>query len=76
MDTRFEWDRVKEVANLKKHGIGFEAASDAFKDPFAIVAGILGCSESAVKSLLFRAYEALRLRLRHFSPGGSGQKAN
>lgn len=42
---------------------------------YSQIAGILGCSESAVKSLLFRAYEALRLRLRHFSPGGSGQKA-
>ncbi len=43
---------------------------------YSQIAGILGCSESAVKSLLFRAYEALRLRLRHFSPGGSGQKSN
>lgn len=43
---------------------------------YSQIAGILGCSESAVKSLLFRAYEALRLRLRHYSPGGSGQKAN
>lgn len=42
---------------------------------YSQIAAVLGCSESAVKSLLFRAYEALRLRLRHFSPGGSGQKA-
>jgi RNA polymerase sigma-70 factor, ECF subfamily len=27
------------------------------------IAGILGCSESALKSLLFRAYEALRIEL-------------
>jgi RNA polymerase sigma-70 factor (ECF subfamily) len=31
------------------------------------IAGVLGCSESAVKSLLFRAYEALRVRLSHLS---------
>jgi RNA polymerase sigma-70 factor (ECF subfamily) len=29
------------------------------------IAGALGCSESAVKSLLFRAYETLRSRLAH-----------
>ncbi len=30
------------------------------------IAGVLGCSESAVKSLLFRAYERLRTLLAHF----------
>jgi RNA polymerase sigma-70 factor (ECF subfamily) len=29
------------------------------------IAKVLGCSDSAVKSLLFRAYEALRARLAH-----------
>jgi RNA polymerase sigma-70 factor (ECF subfamily) len=29
------------------------------------IAKVLGCSESAVKSLLFRAYETLRARLAH-----------
>lgn len=32
---------------------------------YAQIAGILNCSESAVKSLLFRAYERLRTRLAH-----------
>ncbi len=32
---------------------------------YAQIAGAIGCSESAVKSLLFRAYEALRVRLAH-----------
>jgi RNA polymerase sigma-70 factor (ECF subfamily) len=31
------------------------------------IAESLGCSESAVKSLLFRAYETLRLKLSHFA---------
>jgi RNA polymerase sigma-70 factor (ECF subfamily) len=31
----------------------------------------LSCSESAVKSLLFRAYEALRVRLSHLAGGRS-----
>lgn len=33
---------------------------------YAQIAQVLGCSESAVKSLLFRAYETLRRKLAHF----------
>jgi len=33
------------------------------------IGGVLGCSTSAVKSLLFRAYETLRGRLSHLSEG-------
>jgi RNA polymerase sigma-70 factor (ECF subfamily) len=33
------------------------------------IARVLDCSESAVKSLLFRAYETLRTRLAHWSRG-------
>lgn len=33
---------------------------------YAQIARALGCSESAVKSLLFRAYETLRRKLAHF----------
>lgn len=35
------------------------------------IGAVLGCSTSAVKSLLFRAYESLRERLKHFD-GGAG----
>jgi RNA polymerase sigma-70 factor, ECF subfamily len=34
---------------------------------YSQIAGVLGCSESAVKSLLFRAYETLRARLAHMA---------
>ena len=37
---------------------------------YSQIAGALGCSESSVKSLLFRAYETLRARLAHLA----GQK--
>ena len=37
---------------------------------YAQIAQVLECSESAVKSLLFRAYESLRARLAHMSRGG------
>jgi RNA polymerase sigma-70 factor (ECF subfamily) len=34
---------------------------------YAQIARVLSCSESAVKSLLFRAYETLRARLAHMA---------
>jgi uncharacterized protein len=30
MGLKFEWDRRKAVANLKKHGVPFEEAATAF----------------------------------------------
>ena len=32
----FEWDPQKAAANLKKHGVSFSEAVDAFYDPFAV----------------------------------------
>jgi RNA polymerase sigma-70 factor, ECF subfamily len=37
---------------------------------YSQIANVLECSESAVKSLLFRAYESLRARLAHMAVGG------
>jgi RNA polymerase sigma-70 factor (ECF subfamily) len=34
---------------------------------YSQISEALGCTESAVKSLLFRAYETLRLRLAHMA---------
>jgi len=34
---------------------------------YSQIAAVLSCSESAVKSLLFRAYETLRARLSHMA---------
>jgi RNA polymerase sigma-70 factor (ECF subfamily) len=36
---------------------------------YSQIAQVLECSESAVKSLLFRAYETLRARLAHLAMG-------
>jgi uncharacterized DUF497 family protein len=33
-DIEFEWDRSKAQINVKKHGITFEEATEAFFDPF------------------------------------------
>jgi uncharacterized protein len=30
---RFDWDETKSASNLRKHGVGFEAASLVFDDP-------------------------------------------
>jgi uncharacterized protein len=33
---RFEWDRRKARANLKKHGVSFQEATSVFRDPLSI----------------------------------------
>ena len=33
---KFEWDRAKERANIRKHGVTFEEASYVFADPFGL----------------------------------------
>ena len=35
-DDEFEWDDRKATANLRNHGVGFEAARLAFGDAFAV----------------------------------------
>jgi hypothetical protein len=32
----FEWDSAKELANRKKHGVDFRAATKVFLDPYLI----------------------------------------
>jgi uncharacterized DUF497 family protein len=36
--ARFEWDAVKEAENLRKHGVSFALAQQAFLDPRRILA--------------------------------------
>lgn len=33
---QFEWDGGKAETNFARHGVTFEMACDAFKDPFAV----------------------------------------
>jgi uncharacterized DUF497 family protein len=35
-DGIFQWDDAKAIANVERHGVTFEAARGAFKDPFAL----------------------------------------
>jgi hypothetical protein len=30
------WDEAKEIVNIRKHGISFEAAIDVFDDPLSL----------------------------------------
>ena len=32
----FEWDPQKAETNIEKHGVSFEEASTAFRDPFSL----------------------------------------
>ena len=42
---QFEWDEIKAVANLRKHGVSFELASTAFNDPRLLTVADLEHSE-------------------------------
>jgi uncharacterized DUF497 family protein len=44
--TRFEWDIVKEQANIHKHGINFSKAKHAFLDRNRIIYGDFAHSTS------------------------------
>ncbi|MEK7729421.1 MAG: BrnT family toxin [candidate division KSB1 bacterium] len=33
-DSEFEWDEKKAKSNIRKHGVSFEEATEAFLDPF------------------------------------------
>jgi uncharacterized protein len=35
-DGEFEWDDQKAADNLARHDVGFEAAREAFRDPFGV----------------------------------------
>ena len=37
MDLRFTWDPAKARRNLARHGVSFEAATQAFLDPHLIL---------------------------------------
>jgi len=33
----FDWDEAKDAENNQKHGVGFETAQEAFKDPLRVI---------------------------------------
>lgn len=57
---RFEWDPIKNAANLKKHGIGFEEAKTCFEDDFAIVFDDLDHSKDEERSIILGMSTSLK----------------
>ena len=52
MATAFTWDPDKNQANIEKHGVSFELASEIFSDPSLIVLGdIQDNSEERYKAI-------------------------
>jgi uncharacterized DUF497 family protein len=37
VQQQFEWDPKKDQGNLRKHGIGFKAATGVFDDPYLLL---------------------------------------
>jgi uncharacterized protein len=55
----FEWDEVKAISNLEKHGVTFEEAAEVFLDPFYQV----GDDGSSVEERIWIIGYSLALRL-------------
>jgi uncharacterized protein len=58
---RFDWDETKNRANRKKHGIWFEEAKSAFRDPHALLFSDPEHSENEERVFLLGVTSASRL---------------
>jgi len=73
--TRMIWQAIVELPERQRVAVLLHKYHDL---GYGEIAKILGCSEAALKSLLFRAYETLRLRLAPLvgqSAPGEGRQA-
>lgn len=50
---RFEWDPQKAVANLRKHGVSFQEATTALRDPLSATAHDPDHSSDEVRYITF-----------------------
>ena len=50
---KFEWDPQKANLNLRKHGISFEEATTAFRDPLSVTAPDLTHSSTEDRFVTF-----------------------
>ena len=71
MGLTFEWDQNKAEANLKKHGVSFEEASEIFHDPLA--ASINDTTHSINESRFIIIGQSLRRRILLVVYGESGE---
>ena len=51
--TRFEWDAAKDVANQRKHGVGFVQAQFVFADARRVIAADTSHSEKEARFFCF-----------------------
>jgi len=58
---RFEWDRAKNRANVRRHGVSFEEASTAFLDEHGILIDDPGHSIEEERFVLLGLASNLRL---------------
>ncbi len=49
---QFEWDSRKADTNFQKHGLSFEAACEAFFDPFIRVVDVEDVDEESRESII------------------------
>ena len=49
----YEWDKGKAETNLRKHGISFEEATTAFRDPLSVTAPDLTHSSTEDRFVTF-----------------------
>jgi uncharacterized protein len=70
-DGAFQWDDTKAATNFAKHGITFEAARDAFTDPFALEWADDGQDEGEQRFALLGMVEGRLLFVAYTMRGGS-----
>lgn len=65
-DVVFEWSDEKAASNLRKHGVSFEEAETAFRDPFARIRPDELHSEDEPRELLIGYANRRRLLIVYF----------
>ncbi len=63
MQYNFEWDPAKAQANLRKHGVSFQEATEVFLDPLQLSIPDAGHSEEEERWITLGACSDQRLRL-------------
>jgi uncharacterized protein len=73
MDLRFEWDPLKDQANLEKHGITFSEATSVFGDPLARIFADEVHSTDERREIIIGHSRARRLLLACFTEREEGR---
>jgi uncharacterized DUF497 family protein len=71
-EHRFEWDRAKDTANCRKHGIGFAEAVSAFSDERGLLLDDPDHSAEEDRFVLLGLSSALRLIVVHHTVRAGG----